>query len=413
MADLKISQLPSASIATGSNVLPIVQGGVTDQITVTNLAQGMFNLGLPITGSLLGTASYATYAANGGVTQIIAGGGISASPTSGTGSVTITGLAATYNTSTGSYGSFFDTGSYSIASAAAIYSMSFSNTSITNGVYISGSDKTKVYFSNPGIYNLQFSAQFDNSDATLGADVDIWFKQGNGNGVSSDIASSDSQITVPPKKAGVNGKIIAAWNLFISAAANDYVQIIYNGTTTVSLVTYAATGTHPQVPCVIATANRVDTFLSNTGSFSGSLNGATIDNTAWTSYTPTWDGEISNPTIGNGTITGAYKVIGKTCFVRVKINFGTTTSGGSGAWRIGLPFTGSTSDGIQMPCSLLDNGVAWYQGTVNGTYSGFTYKTAIIAQASGSNASQGVSSIFPFTWGNADSLQFAGSYEIA
>jgi len=60
MADLKITQLPSASIATGSNVLPIVQGGVTDQITVTNLAQGIFNLNLPITGSLLGTASYAT-----------------------------------------------------------------------------------------------------------------------------------------------------------------------------------------------------------------------------------------------------------------------------------------------------------------------------------------------------------------
>ena len=64
MADLSITQLPSASIATGSNVLPIVQGGVTDQITVTNLAQGMFNLNLSITGSftgsLIGTSSFAT-----------------------------------------------------------------------------------------------------------------------------------------------------------------------------------------------------------------------------------------------------------------------------------------------------------------------------------------------------------------
>lgn len=51
MADLKISQLPSASIAAGSNVIPIVQGGVTDQITVTNLAQGIFNLVLPLTAS--------------------------------------------------------------------------------------------------------------------------------------------------------------------------------------------------------------------------------------------------------------------------------------------------------------------------------------------------------------------------
>ena len=43
MADLKITQLPSASAATGSNVLPIVQGGETDQITVDNLALGIFN----------------------------------------------------------------------------------------------------------------------------------------------------------------------------------------------------------------------------------------------------------------------------------------------------------------------------------------------------------------------------------
>ena len=51
MSNLPITQLPSASIATGSNVLPIVQGGVTDQITVTNLAQGIFNLNLPLTAS--------------------------------------------------------------------------------------------------------------------------------------------------------------------------------------------------------------------------------------------------------------------------------------------------------------------------------------------------------------------------
>ena len=49
MANLKITQLPSASIATGSNVLPIVQGGDTDQITVTNLGQGILNLGLDAT----------------------------------------------------------------------------------------------------------------------------------------------------------------------------------------------------------------------------------------------------------------------------------------------------------------------------------------------------------------------------
>jgi len=51
MADLKITQLPSASIPSGSDVLPIVQGGVTDQVTVTNLGNGIFKLNLPLTAS--------------------------------------------------------------------------------------------------------------------------------------------------------------------------------------------------------------------------------------------------------------------------------------------------------------------------------------------------------------------------
>jgi hypothetical protein len=49
MADKKITQLPSASIATSSDVLPIVQGGTTDQITVINLGQGILDLGLDAT----------------------------------------------------------------------------------------------------------------------------------------------------------------------------------------------------------------------------------------------------------------------------------------------------------------------------------------------------------------------------
>jgi hypothetical protein len=142
------------------------------------------------------------------------------------------------------------------------------------------------------------------------------------------------------------------------------------------------------------------------------LNGSNID-TAWTSYTPVWttDG-VTQPVIGDGALTGAYKQIGKTVFVRVKLNWGTTTTGGTGAFLLSLPFTASNADGIQFPCSMLDNGAAWYQGTINGTYSGFTNRTAIIAQSpGGANSSQGVTSTFPFTWGSTDSLQFNGSYE--
>ena len=49
MSNLPITQLPSASIATSSDVLPIVQDSTTEQITVSNLGQGILNLGLDAT----------------------------------------------------------------------------------------------------------------------------------------------------------------------------------------------------------------------------------------------------------------------------------------------------------------------------------------------------------------------------
>jgi hypothetical protein len=132
---------------------------------------------------------------------------------------------------------------------------------------------------------------------------------------------------------------------------------------------------------------------------------------AWTSYTPIWttDG-ATQPVIGNGSITGAYKQIGKTVFVRVKLNAGSSTTFGAGAFQFSLPVTASSPDGIQFPCSILDNGIHWYQGIVNGTYTGATHKSAIIYPNT-SGWSDAVTSTAPFTWGNTDSLQFNGSYE--
>jgi hypothetical protein len=166
------------------------------------------------------------------------------------------------------------------------------------------------------------------------------------------------------------------------------------------------------------------TTLRATGSFTGSFTGSLLGTSsyattssattafdgAWTSYTPAWTTDGTQPSIGNGTITGAYKQIGKTVFVRVKLNAGSSTNFGSGAFQFSLPVTASSPDGIQFPCSMLDNGIHWYQGTVNGTYSGNNYKSAIIYPNT-SGWSDAVTSTAPFTWGNTDSLQFNGSYE--
>ena len=221
-----------------------------------------------------GTGSLFTLPAA-GVSQIIAGGGIIVTPSSGVGDVTVTATAASYNTSTGSYGSFYDTGSQTAVSNTAIYSMSLSTTDISNGVYIDGTDNTKIHVSNTGIYNIQFSAQFSNIGNDPD-DVSIWIRK-NDSGPANDIPDSSGICTVPAKKGNVPGQLIAGWNYYLALNAGDFIQLCWHTVTsnTVSLETIPASVNppHPRTPSLILTAQRVDTFLSNTGSFSGSFTG--------------------------------------------------------------------------------------------------------------------------------------------
>lgn len=70
---------------------------------------------------------------------------------------------------------------------------------------------------------------------------------------------------------------------------------------------------------------------------SNGLPGEGIPTAAWTGYTPTWTGSVSDPAIGNGTIAGAYQLIGKQMAFRLDMVAGTTTTFGSGFWTLGLP----------------------------------------------------------------------------
>ena len=56
----------------------------------------------------------------------------------------------------------------------------------------------------------------------------------------------------------------------------------------------------------------------------------------WDTYTPTWTG-TSNPSIGNGVLTGRYLRLGKTIICTIVMQMGSTTTYGSGTWTITLP----------------------------------------------------------------------------
>jgi hypothetical protein len=132
--------------------------------------------------------------------------------------------------------------------------MTLNTTDFSNGVSISSSKITVV---NPGIYNLQFSAQFQNTDNQI-QDISIWLKQ-NG----TDIAGSTGFVSIPARKsasAGEEAHQITGWNYFVSMNPGDYIEIYWSTTlASVTIQTYAA-GTGPVRPStasVVATMSFV------------------------------------------------------------------------------------------------------------------------------------------------------------
>jgi hypothetical protein len=89
MADLKISQLPAATVPlAGTEVLPIVQSGTTKQVSVDNLTTGKAISATTVTATTVNATTFDTNVAAAGVT--LAGTTLAADGTDTNISVTIT-----------------------------------------------------------------------------------------------------------------------------------------------------------------------------------------------------------------------------------------------------------------------------------------------------------------------------------
>jgi len=150
------------------------------------------------------------------------------------------------------------------------------------------------------------------------------------------------------------------------------------------------------------------TMLASTFNLAGSQ----IES-AWESYSVSWTSSGTNPVIGNGTIEGWYKVIGKTCFVRGNIVMGSTTTFGTGEWYVSMPVTAVNADAILMTVTLLDNGSAWYNATMAGARAGFNTKAPMQYVNILNGTANDVNATQPFTWTTSDRFVWNGSYEIA
>lgn len=342
--------------------LPIYTGNIqAGNLVVTNQE---------VTGNIRSTSGY--FWGNGavyGVTRVISGANIIVSPAGGTGEVTISSTGVATGTSTGYYGSFYDTTDQYANVATQSYVWNIGTTSAQNGVSITGGNA--ITFAYAGVYNIQFSTAIINT-GTAQAEANIWIRQ-NG----TDVADSTGQITVPQRKsAGSPGTTIAAWNYVLPVNANDTIQFVWQNSSNDSTVyinteTSATSPTRPGIPGIIATATQVTsvtnaygnanvaTFMANFGSnvitTSGAITGGAGSFTTVNASSGLTASTVQAGTIGNtgATLTGTLSTAAQPNVTSV----GTLTS---------LSVSGATTTGNV----VTTNGVFWANGAVFSTGGG-------------------------------------------
>jgi hypothetical protein len=155
------------------------------------------------------------------------------------------------------HGAFQSTVDQFAAAANTDYVMTFNQTDFAIGTSLVGGTKIKV--DHPGIYNLQWSGQFQNTAVQL-HDASIWLRQGNGTGASTDVVGSTGFISIPNSHGGVDGHGIYGWNYFLSMQANDYVELVWStDNVAVSIQAYPAQvlPVRPSTASLIATLSFV------------------------------------------------------------------------------------------------------------------------------------------------------------
>lgn len=143
------------------------------------------------------------------------------------------------------YGSFYDTTTQTAAAINTAYAMTFNTTDLSRGVYV-GSPTSRIYVDESSLYDLQFSAQLDN---TSGGNhlAWIWLRK---NGV--DVADSAGQVRI----TGNDGELVPAWNYFVQLNAGDYIELMWAvSDTSVQMTAQAAAAPVPGIPSIILTVS--------------------------------------------------------------------------------------------------------------------------------------------------------------
>jgi len=147
-------------------------------------------------------------------------------------------------------GSFYDTTIQTATLPNTAYAMKLNSTDANATNLCSVASGSKISVTQSGIYNVQFSSQFQRSSGGSTETIDIWLRQSG----STDVPNTNTHVSVQAN----NTYIVTAWNFFIYLQANDFVEIMWATTSTAIQLYYdAPSSPHPATPSVIATINRI------------------------------------------------------------------------------------------------------------------------------------------------------------
>ncbi|MGW9437927.1 hypothetical protein [Streptomyces sp. NPDC055607] len=132
---------------------------------------------------------------------------------------------------------------------------------------------------------------------------------------------------------------------------------------------------------------------------------------AWVTYTPVWTAATTNPVLGNGSIIGRHKKLGRLVNYQIDLTMGSTTTYGSGAWSITLPFPAAASSGSRVGTAQALGG-SRFGGQVVVSPSAGGIGAFFPASSAVSNYS-GAASGTPFAWASGNELRITGVYESA
>ena len=168
----------------------------------------------------------------------------------------------------GYYAQYQDDISQPLGAANVGQPTKFRTMDYSNGVTVVSD--TQITIANTGIYNLQFSFQFQNT-ASQDHDVTIWLRK-NG----ADVLGSAGFVAVISSHGGVPGHCLPSWNYLLDAVGGDYYELYWSATSTqVSMHFYPAGSPPPSAASAIFTVTQQAGIIAGTGMTA--LNGLSAD----------------------------------------------------------------------------------------------------------------------------------------